>query len=186
MRWKTHFLQNDANNTNSRMVKETYGFKSKHHPVQCKELETFEKDLYNIVSSLKYRKSTDDFQEQMKEDISSINYSPDVFIFEDKTDNIYKARPEQYKKLLKENVTKTCKKSTEHLEKSISLEAKNIAKKLNLAERVECFAKKKPSLHNSKDHKEKFQASLPCCFINPSKSELGKVSKVKWKRSTKH
>ena len=62
------------------MVKETYGFKSKHHPVQCKELETFEKDLYNIVSSLKYRKSTDDFQEQMKEDISSINYSPDVFI----------------------------------------------------------------------------------------------------------
>ena len=142
MRWKTHFFQNEANNTSSRMVKGTYGFKSKHHPVQCKELETFEKDLYNIVSSLKYRKSTDDFQEQMKEDISSINYSPDVFIFEDKTNNIYKARPEQYKKLLKENVTKTCKKSTEHLEKSISLEAKNIAKKLNLAERVECFAKK--------------------------------------------
>ena len=39
----------------NRMVKETYGFKSKHHPGKCKELETFEKDLYNIVSSLKYR-----------------------------------------------------------------------------------------------------------------------------------
>ena len=38
---------------------------------------------------------------------------------------------------------------------------------------------KKPSLITLKDHKENFQASLPCCLINPSKSELGKVSKVK-------
>ena len=68
----------------------------------------------------------------MKEDISSINSSPDVFIFADKTNNIYKALPEQYKKFLKENVTKTYKKSTERLEKSINLEAKNIAKKLDL------------------------------------------------------
>ena len=38
---------------------------------------------------------------------------------------------------------------------------------------------KKPSLITLKDHKENFQASLPCCLINPSKSELGKESKVK-------
>ena len=97
MRWKAPFFQNDANNTSNKMVKETYRFKSKYHPGQCKELETFEKDLYNIVSSLKYRKPTDDFQEQKKEDISSINSSPDVFIFADKTNNIYKAPPEQCK-----------------------------------------------------------------------------------------
>ena len=30
-----------------------------------------------------------------------------------------------------------------------------------------------------KDHKENFQASFPCCLINPLKSELRKVSKVK-------
>ena len=77
----------------------------------------------------------------MKEDISSINSSPDVFISADKTNNIYKAPPEQYKNLLKENVTKTYKKSTERLEKSINLEAKNIAKKLDLAEGVECLVK---------------------------------------------
>ena len=68
------------------------------------------------------------FQEQMKEDISSINSSPDVFIFEYKTNNICKAPPEQYKKLLKDNVTKTYKKSTKRIKKSINLEAKNIAK----------------------------------------------------------
>ena len=160
------------------MVKETYGVKPKHHPGQCKELETFEKDLYNIVSSLKYRKSTDDFQEQMKEDISNINSSPDVFIFANKTNNIYKAPPEQYKKFLKENVTKAYKKSTERLEKSINLEAKNIAKKLDLVERVK-FLAKNPAFITLKDHKENFHTSLPCRLINPSRSELGKVSKIK-------
>ena len=46
----------------------------------------------------------------MTEDIASINSSPDVFIFADKTNNIQQAPPEQYKKLLKENVSKTYKK----------------------------------------------------------------------------
>ena len=125
MHCKAHFFQNDANNTSNRMVKETYGFKSKHHPDHCKELETFEKDLYNIASSLKYRKSADDFQEQMNEDISSINSSPHVLLFVDKTNNIYKTPPEQYEKLLKKNVTKIYKKSTKRLEKLINLETKN-------------------------------------------------------------
>ena len=160
------------------MVKEIYGFNSTHHPGQCKELETFKKDLLNILSSLKYRKSTGDFQEQMKEDMSSINSSLDVFIFADKTGNIYKAPQEQYKKILKENVTETCKKSTVRLEKSINLEAKNIAKEVDLIERVECLTKNRAFL-TLKDHKENFQASLPCRLIDPSKSELGKVSKVK-------
>ena len=61
---------------------------------------------------------------QMKEDTSSINFSPSDFIFADKTNNIYNAPPEQYKKLLKANVTKTYKKSTERFEKSINLETK--------------------------------------------------------------
>ena len=58
------------------------------------------------------------------------------------------------------------------------MEAKNIAKKLDLAERVECLVKN-PAFITLKDHKENFQASLPCRLINPSKSVLGKVSKVK-------
>ena len=32
--------------------KETYGFKSKHHPSQSKYLEAFEKDLFNRANSL--------------------------------------------------------------------------------------------------------------------------------------
>ena len=44
-------------------------------------MQTFEKVLYDIVSSLKYKKSTGDFQEQIKEYMSSINASQDLFIF---------------------------------------------------------------------------------------------------------
>ena len=73
---------------------------------------------------------------------------------------------------------KKFKKSTKRLEKSINLEAKNISKKLDLVERVECLAKN-PAFTTLKDHKENFQASLRCHLISPSKSELGKVSKVK-------
>ena len=155
MCWKAHFFQNDANNTSNKMIKETYGFKSKHHLGLYKALEIFEKDLYTVVSSLNYRNSTDDFEEQMNEDVSSIISSPDVFIFADKTYNIYKAPPQHYKKLLKENVIKTYKKLTECLEKSINLEAKKIAKKLEFVERVECLAKN-PAFITLKDHKEKF------------------------------
>ena len=57
------------------------------------------------------------------------------------------------------------------------MEAKNISKKFDLVERVECLAKK-PTFITLKDHKENLQASLPCHFINPSKCALGKVGKV--------
>ena len=37
---------------------------------------------------------------------------------------------------------------------------------------------KNPAIITLKDHKPNFRSSLPCRLINPSKSELGKVSKV--------
>ena len=56
------------------------------------------------------------------------------------------------------------------------MEAKNIAKKIQLSDRIECLAKT-PAFITLKDHKDNFQSSLHCRLINPSKSELGKVSK---------
>ena len=74
--------------------KETYGFKSKHHPSQSKYLEAFEKDLFNMANSLKFRWVRNDFQQKLKEDIAQIKSCNDVFIFADKTDNLYKLSPE--------------------------------------------------------------------------------------------
>ena len=56
------------------------------------------------------------------------------------------------------------------------MEAKNIAKKIQLSDRIECLAKT-PAFITLKDHKDNFQSSLHCRLINPSKSGLGQVSK---------
>ena len=110
----------------------------------------------------------------MKSDVSDIKSSPNVFIFADKTNNINKAAPREYNKLLKDNIRKSYRKSTDLLEKAINMEAKNIAKKIQLSDRIECLAKT-PAFITLKDHKDNFQSSLHCPLINPSKSELGKV-----------
>ena len=51
-----------------------------------------------MANSLKFRRVCNDFQQKMKEDITQIKSSNDVFIFADKTNNLYKSSPEEYKK----------------------------------------------------------------------------------------
>ena len=54
--------------------------------------------------------------------------------------------------------------------------AKHISKKLELDNRIECLAKNTAFI-SSIDHKSNFQSPLPCPLINPSKSDIGKISK---------
>ena len=61
----------------------------------------------------------------MKSDILDIKSSLNVLIHADKTSNLYKAAPQEYK-LLKDYITKSYKKSTDRLEKAINMETKNI------------------------------------------------------------
>ena len=112
----------------------------------------------------------------MKSDNLDMKSSPNVLIFADKTSHIYKSIPQEYNKLLKSNIMQSYKKSTDRLEKAINMEAKNIAKKIRLSDRIECLAKT-PAFITLKDNKDNFQSSLPCRLMNPSKSELGKINK---------
>ena len=155
---------------------EKFGFKSKNCQPQCKELQNFEKDLYYIITCIKYRRSEDCFQTKMKGDISKIKASPNVLVFTDKTTNIYQLSPSKYNKLLNDNATKTYKKFTNRLEKSINMEAKYITKSISLGNRIECQAKT-PAFITLKDHKDNFRTSHPCRLIDLCKSKLGKVSK---------
>ena len=176
MRWKAYFFMENKIDNDEEPRKETYEFKSRHHPSQSKYLEAFEKDLFGITSTFKFRPIHNDFQQKMKEDIVQIKSSPDVLIFADKANNIYKTSPQEYQKLLFNNVTKSYEKSTERLEKAINMEVKHISKNLDLDNRIECLAKN-PAFISLKDHKPNFQSKLPCRVINPSKSDIGKVSK---------
>ena len=56
------------------------------------------------------------------------------------------------------------------------MEAKHISKKLDLDNRIE-FLAKNPAFISLKNHKPNFQSTSPCRLINPSKSDIGKVSK---------
>ena len=55
----------------------------------------------------------------MKSGTLDIKSSPNVLIFANKTSNIYKAAPQEHNKLLKDNITKSYKKSTDTLEKQL-------------------------------------------------------------------
>ena len=78
---------------------------------------------------------------------------------------------------MKENVTKTYKKAPEKLQKSISLEAKSVATNLKLSGRIEKFAEA-PAYITLKDHKQNFRSKPSCRLINPTKNEIGKISKI--------
>ena len=116
-------------------------FSEKELPPQWKELQNFEKDLLNTIKLIKSRIIKDNFQRKLKDDILNIKSSPDVYAFADKTTNIYKLPPQDYRKLLHENITKSYKKSPARLEKSINLEAKKIAAGVKLDDRIEYMAK---------------------------------------------
>ena len=56
------------------------------------------------------------------------------------------------------------------------MEAKSISTKLKISDRVERIARTPPFV-TLKDHKDNFRSNPTCLLINPSKNELGKVSK---------
>ena len=184
MRWKTFFFLRDNNNinkTNSNDInesgKQTFGFKSKQNPAQIHELQSFQNYLLDIIKSIQFRNAKDDFQTKMNSNISNKKSSPNMFVSEDKTTNLYEILLNDYKKLLYEDITKTYKKSTNRLEYAINMEAKHIAKNIKLDDQIESLTKI-PTFIILKDYKENFRSSHPCRLINPSKSELGKVSKT--------
>ena len=74
-------------------------------------MQNFEKDLLDTIKLIKFRIVKDSFQRKLNEDILNIKSSLDVYALADKTTNIYKLPPQDYRKLLHENITKSYKKS---------------------------------------------------------------------------
>ena len=99
-----------------------------------------------------------------------------LFVPADKTTNFYKMDPKSYNDLLHKNVTKTYKTIPAETVCNIESEAKSIAEKLNLADRINTTAQREAFV-TLKDHKPNFENNPTCRLINPSKSEIGRVSK---------
>ena len=111
----------------------------------------------------------------MSYDIAKIKSSNNLFVFADKTRNIYELDKPSYQKLYTENITKTYKKSDITQYNSINTEAKIIAENLGIDDRLERLAMNAAFI-TIKDHKDNFVNNSQCRLINPAKPELGKVS----------
>ena len=82
----------------------------------------------------------------------------------------------QYECLLRENITKHYKIAEEDAYDIINREARAIASRLDIADRIDAMAKRE-SFITLKDHKDNFENNVPCRLINPAKSEMGRISK---------
>ena len=130
-----------------------------------------------MIQNIKFRKVKCPFQRKLSSDIqTNIKNSNNLLVPADKTSNFFKMDSNTYNILLQKNITKTYKKVQPNTMNSIELEAKEIAGKLHLEDRVNTTAKREAFI-TLKDHKPNFANNPTCRLINPAKSEIGKISK---------
>ena len=110
LRWKAYYFLNGTEST----ANESYGFKSRNSPPQISELQPFEEDMAQLIQNIKFNDTKSNFQ--LNGDIKNKIQKPNTLLIPaDKTTNFYAMGPSSYDKLIKENVTKTYKKSDEKL-----------------------------------------------------------------------
>lgn len=158
--------------------KEYYGFGTTKSAPNIPALSAFENDLYSLISNLTFRKDKNSFQTKLLDDVDTINKSADAFVLADKTNNVYRVSADTYKKLLTENITTHYKKDIEQTESKINHNAKVICDRLNMSDRVQRIPPKQAFI-TIKDHKDDFKNNTKCRLINPMKSEIGRISKIK-------
>ena len=101
------------------------------------ELADFEKDMMLMVKNIQFRKINSNFQQKLKKDIKDVKSINKLLLPPDKSRNIYKLGNDQYRKLLRENVTKTYKKSNFSKVLDINNKAKKITENLPVADRID-------------------------------------------------
>ena len=173
MRWKAFFFLNPGSSTSS---KNTYGFKSTKNPPPIDELKEFEDEMLKMVQSTKFKRVNNPFLNKLKDDTHQIKKETKLLIAADKTTNFYKLQPSEYNDLLEQNITKSYKKAHPDTVRDIHTENKKIATKLGIDDRVDTTASKNAFI-TLKDHKPNFANKPTCRLINPTKSEIGKISK---------
>ena len=129
-------------------------------------MKEFEDDLVQLISKITFRDVNDPFLDKVDEDIKKVNSSENIFVFADKTTNIYETSPENYNKLLTENITTSYKTSNNNVNDDINEELRDISNHLSVGNRLDVMAKRNAFV-TVKDHKDNFPSNLKCRLINP-------------------
>ena len=178
IRWKSHIALNPQDRGET---KETFQLKSTKAAPRVPQLEDFEEKLFDLTKNIKHkdpREIKSEFQKKLDVDVKVIKQEQKVIVGADKTTNFYKMKKEDYDELLMKDINKDYKKAPAKVEEKINKDAKKIATKLEVADRV-FKVEKKEAVVTIKDHKPNYRNNTKTRLINPTKSYLGKVSKIK-------
>ena len=176
MRWKAYFFLNTIN-CSEKEGKEKYGFKTTKHSPHIKEMDKFEAEMIGMVKEIKFRKMRNNIQQKMYEDMRRFKESENIFVKSDKSGNLYEIEKEKYKQMMFKEMVKNYKKAPSDLEKELNNEAKMLAHRLGIVDRVEKYNTKNCFI-TIKDHKSDFKIHPECRLINPAKTQIGRISKI--------
>ena len=172
LRWRAYFLLHPQ----ERPQKEKYGFKSLRAAPKIKELQKLEDALYDLVKNIRFRKYSNSFQRQLKEDRNKILNETKIIVPADKSSNFYKITKDEYDTLISKEVHKFYKKATNEEVSSIKNEHTEIVTELEIEDRVFETVKSKARI-TLKDHKPDFRNKPTTRLIDSCKPEIGKISK---------
>ena len=173
IRWRTDRFLFPSKYENN---KQSYGFKSTRTAPTSSLLKPFEDELFEIIANLEFNEHRSQFQNKMAATVDYIKNSNNVFVCADKTTNVYEVSPDKYKKLLLDNVTKDYEQVNEREVNEVNDEARTIADRLEIADRVEVMSQSLAFI-SIKDHKQNFETDTKCRLINPAKSQIGILSR---------
>lgn len=106
VRWSTFFLYSDNHNASSNG---TLDFKSR----KASPMANFENAVLDLVWNVHTKPKTSKFHQQLSKDRTTVKKESNTLGKMDKTTNYYKMKPEEYKRIVSNNITKTTKKRVE-------------------------------------------------------------------------
>ena len=112
LRWKAYFFCKDTKRCDNASVN-SFGFKFLAIPPQNECLKAFEDDICEMIRKIEFTNVRNDFQKKLQSDAQSIQSSNKLFVFAEKSTNLYELTGEHYEKLLYDNMTQTKKRLTQ-------------------------------------------------------------------------
>ena len=182
MRWAAFFFLNPdkvppaKNWFKFKSIKPAPPLKDLGHPDAIVAMKGFQDDLLKLTENIEFENSTNDFMKTLKADLTKINETKKVIVKADKTSNKYLMEPDKYKELLNKNIQSEYKKEDIENVKIVEAEHQDTVKDLGLEERV-FKTTARSAFITVKDHKENFLNNTQSRLLNPTKPEIGKISK---------
>ena len=173
MRWKLFHIRFPANKER----KETFGFRTTESAPIMDELVPFENDLIKLIKNVKFKPAGNPLTNKIRSDLNAVKECEDILVKGDKSRRIYKVQERTYKKELADKISSNYRKADRDLVENVNREAAVIANNLGeLDERIDAMPESE-SFITYKDHKDNFPARKEVRLLNPSKSNIGRISK---------